>query len=334
VATTPKTLAGSLSPEQKERTTSAVFKDVSPPPPVSIAMTKSDSSSELTEETRINEATILFNESDTASIEVDLLLPEVENLKVEEEASNEDLVAIDEVSNVKQEVDLPLPEVENLTVGEEASSEDLVAIDDVISVKQEVDLPLPEVESLTVEEEASSEDLVAIDEVISAKQEVQPLPESTDVPSVLTEALESPKDETVVEFGVTSEDFAAIDEVTTKKEVQHQLDTKDTLSVLTITETVESPKYEKVVGEASEVSESVVEPDSTMLVTNKTEKFSIFDVYEADNNRENSTSPSITIEDEVQVPQTNQNLTSLSANDGFPLELAQTAKFAVFDVKA
>jgi len=300
VATTPKTLAGSLSPEPKERTTSAVFKDVSPPPPVSIAMTKSDSSSELTEETRINEATILFNESDTASIEVDLLLPEVENLKVEEEASNEDLVAIDEVSNVKQEVDLPLPEVENLTVGEEASSEDLVAID----------------------------------EVISAKQEVQPLPESTDVPSVLTEALESPKDETVVEFGVTSEDFAAIDEVTTKKEVQHQLDTKDTLSVLTITETVESPKYEKVVGEASEVSESVVEPDSTMLVTNKTEKFSIFDVYEADYNRENSTSPSITIEDEVQVPQTNQNLTSLSANDGFPLELAQTAKFAVFDVKA
>ena len=164
---------------------------------------------------------------------------------------------------------------------------------------------------------------------------MQPLPESTDVPSVLTEALEIPKDEAAVkDADASSEDFDAINEVSTKKEVQHQVDTKDTLSVLTVTETVESPKDEFVVGESSEASESV-ERDSTMLlVTNKTEKFSIFDVYEADYNRESSTSPSITTEAEVQVPQTNQSMNSLLTNDSFPLELTQTAKFAVFGVKA
>jgi len=163
---------------------------------------------------------------------------------------------------------------------------------------------------------------------------VQPLPESTDVPSVLTEALIIPKDEAVVkDADASSEDFDAINEVSTKKEVQHQVDTKDTLSVLTVTETVESQKDDFVVGESSEASESV-ERDSTMLVTNKTEKFSIFDVYEADYNCESSTSPSITTEAEVQVPQTNQSMNSLLTNDSFPLELTQTAKFAVFGVKA
>jgi hypothetical protein len=170
-----------------------------------------------------------------------------------------------------------------------------------------------------VEFEVTSEVLAAINEV-HFREEAQPVvPESTDALLVLTEAVESSKDENAVnDADASCEVLAAIDEVSTNKEVQHQVDTKDTLSVLTITETVKSPKDEFDVGVSSEHSESVGR-DMTMLVTNEAEKFSIFDVYEADYNRENSTSPLITTEADVQVPQMNQSKTSLSTNDGSPL---------------
>ena len=298
VVTTPRTVAGSFSPEQKERTTS-VLKDVLPPP-LSIAMTKSDSSSKLTEEKPLNEATFPFDESDRASTDVDLPLPEVENMKVEEETSSEDLLfAIDEVSSIKQEVQ-PLPE----------------STDVPLVLTEALKVPTDET---AVEFEVTSEVLAAINEV-HFREEAQPVvPESTDALLVLTEAVESSKDENAVnDADASCEVLAAIDEVSTNKEVQHQVDTKETLSVLTITETVKSPKDEFDVGVSSEHSESVGR-DMTMLVTNEAEKFSIFDVYEADYNRENSTSPLITTEADVQVPQMNQSKTSLSTNDGSPL---------------
>jgi hypothetical protein len=345
VVITPRTVAGSFSPEQKERTTS-VLKDVLPPP-LSIAMTKSDSSSKLTEEKPLNEATFPFDESDRASTDVDLPLPEVENMKVEEETSSEDfLFAIDEVSSIKQEVQ-PLPEstdvplvltealeipTDETAVEFEVTSEDFAVTneanfrEEAQPVPESTDVPLVLTEALevptdetAVEFEVTSEVLAAINEV-HFREEAQPVvPESTDALLVLTEAVESSKDENAVnDADASCEVLAAIDEVSTNKEVQHQVDTKDTLSVLTITETVKSPKDEFDVGISSEHSESVGR-DMTMLVTNEAEKFSIFDVYEADYNRENSTSPLITTEADVQVPQMNQSKTSLSTNDGSPL---------------